>query len=51
MEQPATAIRLWPLDEHGAPVNQRPGGEGILDGMLELFVESMLERLDPFSLP
>lgn len=40
---PWSVIRLWPLDRHGEPVLARGGGEGALDGMLDLMIEAWLE--------
>ena len=47
---PWSVIRLWPLDPRGGPVMAR-GGEGALDGMLDLMIEAWLEPSGGHSFP
>ena len=46
---PWSVIRLWPLDRQGTPVLQRSGSDGILDGMLDLLVGSVLDPQHPLN--
>ncbi|HTL97979.1 MAG TPA: hypothetical protein VL181_04145 [Holophagaceae bacterium] len=39
---PWSVIRLWPLDAQGELVNQRPGGAGIFDGLLDALVDGLM---------